>query len=774
MGASCLAHAQAKVPELKPPEVTVPQEVPTDLPEEELSNPELPPGLKELLSNPPGLDVKEKEADAPLTIQELSNPQVKTASSRAESARDAPARVLTFSAEELKARGYRELTELLDDLPGMDTIHAWGDVYFQAYWRGYRSELGSPFLLLVDGMEFNHLWLGDTQILAALPLSSVEQVEVLYGPASARYGPNAAMGVINVITRRSANPDDGSGAEARLVAGSPQHALGRVEDMTKAVDLSAFYVGPGFRVRLTGRFDVGVLDTSLGERFEWLRDKYFLDDKLWGGFVDEAPALAGSFRSPNEKQAVDARLILENRDDARVLRGETEVAAQMYRLLTGSGLVYAADRLQARSPWVAVEQSLSLRHRQSLTGQLTSTTMLRYRRSGIDSPSSALVRDAETGNVALCYLESSSSSFGARQDFDLAAGSSLLSPGDELWLDLGIEYERRGLDKGFNVSSSEWMAGTPFENYEYPSPVSSGDRLENRDDQDNLGAYLVSRYRFWDAHTLHLGFRLDYNTTYLVEPTFRGGYVGQFLGRDLTVKLFYGQSIEEPGRTRLSDSPAGDLGEPERSGTLEGGFDYSLGGLVLQGTAYYVHFKGSLTDELEGRRRMAGVDLGATALIEIEGIRQLRVWGFYSPYLLAQETNPQDPANLIPIGDLARHKLLLGATLEVNRYLSATALGRCHSARTPMATNPVGPVPGYCVADANLRARHLFVDGLSLALRVTNLLDTKYSHPGVLTADSGNTEGGWVGNVWVGSGGDFNSLLPQPGRAFSLQLMLEL
>ena len=777
LGEGGLARAQPKLPEGKLPEA----------PEAKLENPEPPPELKALLEGSEGLEVQEKEADAPLTIQEIANPQVKTASSQAESAREAPARVLTFTAQDLKARGYQELTELLDDLPGMDVIHAWGDTYFKSYWRGYRNEIGEPFLLLVDGMEFNHLWLGEAQILAAIPLSSVEQVEVLYGPASARYGPNASMGVINVVTRRSANPEDGTGVQAQLGVRSPQHGLLQVGDMTKVGDVSAFYAGQGFRVRLTGRFDLGVVDTALSERFEWLKNEYFEDSRLWGGFPADAPNLAGSFRSPNEKQAVDARFILENRDDMGEVRGETELAAQMYRMLTGSGLIYAADRYQARAPWVLLEQSLSLRHRQSLSSQLLSTTLLRYRRSGIDNPTAVLSRDGTTGAVEFSYLRSTSISFSARQDFSYSAGSLQALPNDELRLDFGFEYERRNLDEGFDSSTSVWQPGTSFEDFDYPAPLPAAERLENRHDLDVMGAYLLSRYRFLEAHTLHLGMRLDYNTTFsTVKPTFRGGYVGQFLAKDLTVKVFYGESLEEPGRSHVpegTDDPNspndGEQSEeePDLSRTLEAGFDYSLQKwLFLHGTAYYVHSKGAIYHDLEGIRRTAGVDVGATAIIQLPGIRQLRAWGYYSPYLMAMQSDPRGSGTLIQVGDLAWHKLLLGATLDVNRYLSLTALGRCISQRTPVENPnfPKEPVPGYCLADANLRVQHLFVDGLSLSLRATNLLDTTYSHPGLFEANSGTTPGRWEGSRWYGSQGDYNTYLPQPGRTFSLQLGLEL
>jgi outer membrane cobalamin receptor len=56
-------------------------------------------------------------------------------------------------------------------------------------------------LFLVDGIEQNDLFSNIAYISRQYPLSNVDQIEVVYGPASTMYGANAFLGVINVITR---------------------------------------------------------------------------------------------------------------------------------------------------------------------------------------------------------------------------------------------------------------------------------------------------------------------------------------------------------------------------------------------------------------------------------------------------------------------------------------------------------------------------------------------------------------------------------------------
>ncbi len=827
-----LKPPEVKLPEVKPPEVKPPEVKPPEvkLPEGKESKPKgsedpgavpagtaLPPQLTGASTS--SMAIKELEDEGlPLTIEDIVNSEVITASNRAENALEAPAWTLTFTGEELKVRGYHDLTELLDDLPGMDIIRSWGDPYYRSHWRGYNryeegdvlSNTEEPFLLMVDGMVFNHLGLGQAQILAALPLSNVERVEVVYGPASALYGPNASMGVINVITRQQTQ--QGMDVRAQASVRSPQRTLlgvgksRRLEEMTKLGDFSALYQGPGFRVSLSGRFDMGMLDPSVGERFEWLKNQYFADETLWGWARRSGLELPKTFRSPSEKQALDARLIVEKRGADGKVMGQTEVAAQMYRMLNGRGLVFPADYIHASAPYVQLEQSFSLRHSWSFSNSFSSTTLLRYRRSNVEGPTALVVTSSwpetlEEREGIFAYLQNTNTSLGISQGFSLLAGYDLLDRGDQLLLDFGARYERRDLWNDYALSGRGYSYFPGDDELSGPpEPVGVADRLELRNPLDVAGMYLSSKYKFWTHHALHLGLRLDFNTYFnTLDPSFRGGYVGHYFDH-LTAKLFYGQAIAEPSTKNLVASkfysseppPETDAPEeprPERSQTLEAGIDYTLDWLVLHGTAYYARYEGSslggALKKYEGRT--VGADLGATALLPPPaGIRQLRAWAYYSPYLLAQQTDPEGSGLLVETMGLAWHKLQLGATLEVNRSLIVTGLGRCLSERKPVYTNPLREsVPGYCVLDANLLLRDIFVEGLSIALRGSNLLDTQYAHPGLYAASSGNYPGRWEGEKWIGSWESscpsdttcnypFNSQMPQPGRAFTLQLGLEL
>jgi len=137
-----------------------------------------------------------------------SSIQIISVSKRAENLYEAPATVLVISREDIMNRGYVDLEQVFSDLPGFDVSRTFGPTYSNIYQRGYRSNNTDRTLFLVDGVEENDLWSNISYWSRQFPVSNVERVEVLYGPASTMYGANALVGVVNVITR---DPDQLAG-----------------------------------------------------------------------------------------------------------------------------------------------------------------------------------------------------------------------------------------------------------------------------------------------------------------------------------------------------------------------------------------------------------------------------------------------------------------------------------------------------------------------------------------------------------------------------------
>ena len=137
---------------------------------------------------------------------------VVTASRVAEPKLLAPATVYVVTAEEIRRYGLRDLRDVLRLVPGLE----WS---WQHFWLigGQRGLLGnfSQTLLLVDGREVGNLIAGEAFISYQFQNHAVRRVEVVMGPTSVLYGPNAYAGVINVVTDTDDPAWDGGAVRAR-------------------------------------------------------------------------------------------------------------------------------------------------------------------------------------------------------------------------------------------------------------------------------------------------------------------------------------------------------------------------------------------------------------------------------------------------------------------------------------------------------------------------------------------------------------------------------
>lgn len=93
-----------------------------------------------------------------MSLEELLRINVVTASGNEESRLEAPATIVVITAEEIKKRGYTDLTEIITDLPGFDVINPNGRGGVVAYQRGYRTPITQRTLLMINGIIDNDLW----------------------------------------------------------------------------------------------------------------------------------------------------------------------------------------------------------------------------------------------------------------------------------------------------------------------------------------------------------------------------------------------------------------------------------------------------------------------------------------------------------------------------------------------------------------------------------------------------------------------------------------
>lgn len=138
-----------------------------------------------------------------LTLEELMNMPVTVAIGSVQPLYRTPASVSLFTREQLDQYGLETLDEVLDLVPGMSISRGDSEgITFAPVVRGRNSNsVGREILVLYDGMRLNEVVTGGVcSQEKQIPLHNIQQVEIIRGPGSARYGANAYSAVINLIS----------------------------------------------------------------------------------------------------------------------------------------------------------------------------------------------------------------------------------------------------------------------------------------------------------------------------------------------------------------------------------------------------------------------------------------------------------------------------------------------------------------------------------------------------------------------------------------------
>ena len=142
---------------------------------------------------------------------DLLNKQVTIASKKSENLFDAPFATSVVTIEEIKSAGATSIMEALRLIPGL-IVSEQTNGNFDIHLRGgsnvqkdaiFSVGGNTTTLVMIDNRPIYNYYLGGT-FWETMPidLNDVERIELVRGPTSAMYGPNAVSGVINIITRQ--------------------------------------------------------------------------------------------------------------------------------------------------------------------------------------------------------------------------------------------------------------------------------------------------------------------------------------------------------------------------------------------------------------------------------------------------------------------------------------------------------------------------------------------------------------------------------------------
>lgn len=231
------------------------------------------------------------------------NPLTVTTSKKVEKALDAPASVQVVDHEDVEERPATSLTDHLKEKAAVDVVTTGVQSNYVVI-RGFNNIFSGQTLSLTDNRIARVPSLrANVSHLQPTTNADIDRVEIVLGPGSALYGPNAANGVIHYLTR---SPIDAPGATLSVAAGLRQQ--GSEEKTVPVIDLNQNgmaddFVTTGFEstteevVHVEGRYAIKSADDRFGIK---LSGQYFTGDDY--NFIDEAEvqqrAIAGACLAP--------------------------------------------------------------------------------------------------------------------------------------------------------------------------------------------------------------------------------------------------------------------------------------------------------------------------------------------------------------------------------------------------------------------------------------------------------------------------------------------
>jgi vitamin B12 transporter len=177
-------------------------------------------------SSPVLAQTAQDKALAPVVVTAARAPQI---------AKEVLSDNIIITSEEIAKSGQRSLPELLQRQRGIEIIRNGGPgSNASVFLRGTNNKQN---IVLVDGVRVGSSTTGEAN-WAAIPLSQVDRVEIVYGPLSSLYGADAVGGVIQIFTKQ------GDGAPA------PTVSVGAGSHGTRSADAGISGSSGGFRYSL--------------------------------------------------------------------------------------------------------------------------------------------------------------------------------------------------------------------------------------------------------------------------------------------------------------------------------------------------------------------------------------------------------------------------------------------------------------------------------------------------------------------------------------------
>lgn len=648
-----------------------------------------------------------------LSLEQLMNIKVVTASGYLQTAAQAPSTVTVITAQQIKERGYEQLEDALRDVPGIDMIHINGYAPTLIYFRGMYGAENLRALLMIDGIAENNIIGSNDMAGPAYSLHDVDRVEIIWGPVSAIYGANAFGGVINIITRKGQQVN---GFHAEQGFGSfntifEKLNMGTRQGKWEIAASGTLYStdGPVFSNRdpnYTGSYInkayglKGALSYYAGHTVTTLGYREYRTPMGWGTYSNSPSVYLGLPPQGNLNRGTVGIISSD-------FRGER------------SGLDDAFLRtIYLQSEWRPGE-------RLSVFGRVV------YRQTGTGEDSYVYVT-ADGVHMIRAKIATWS---------DRVSGEAVVNYqfGGNQKLSGSVQYFRDNVERGGRPST-----------YDPTSYVVDGkDTVVNLrstylprvyDIRNNVGSYLqyVLETPLLNRTTLTAGLRYDYNSYFGSNFSPRMVIVNEATDK-LSFKLQYGHAFRAPTNLEIYQTGRNFKLETEKINTYEVNAIYAFSGVA---SAQLNGFHNDLSDVII-LASLTGLDpnknpgvihvTGVEAVINFKPARQFAAFANFT-FQDATSKNLTTGVSGRTAG-VARVKGNAGITAYAADVFSVSLTGNWVGQRNSPRTDPYGPVAGYFLTNVVLSTGKIFDKRISASIAIHNLFNTRWLDPGFRTAD---------------------------------------
>jgi len=649
-----------------------------------------------------------------LTLEELMDVKVTTATRTSQKITDAPATMNVITARQIKERGYQQLEDALRDIPGIDFIHINGYVPTLIYFRGMYGAENLRALLMIDGIAENNIIGSNDMAGPAYSLHNVERIEVVWGPASALYGANAFGGVINIITKKGSSVqgleyEKGYGtfnthsdniqfglrkSKFDVAISGSLYSTDGPRFKNRDPNYSASYVDKAYSLNATVTYEHKNLKTTAGGRI-------YNTPMGWGTFFNSPTVF---LNLPPQGYGNTGVLGLIARD----VRGEKSGLEEPY-----ARTFYLQQEYQPNSKLLLMARAL-------------------YRETGISENSYAYIT-IDGRKLYRVPTANHSNRAGGEATFDY-------TPLSNLRFSAGLQYFRENIERGNRRINVDTSTVYLLDGRDTLLNLYSTFRERLYDIRINVGSYaqMIWNTNYLKKTSFTIGARYDYNNYYGSPVSPRFAIVNQ-PGDKTTIKLMFGNAYRAPTNTEIYQAPAGVKLKVEKATTLEANVNYKLSSnFIFQVNGFYNRVRDAIIlgtlpdpndDKNPGEIDITGLETRFDILFNktITGYANFTYTkAIGRNYLTGFERE---------VSGIAKVKGNIGLLFRKPELGSLHISGNWVGKRNVPNTDPYGPVAGYFLTNVVFTSENLFEKKVYARLIVHNLFNVKYLDPGFRTAD---------------------------------------